>query len=179
MITNNPDIDANRIIAGRCSSDGGMTMLFNHPDLFAAAFPICPATQSANVTDETIDSIKDIPIWFIHAQNDTTVNIDTTTNALVERLQAARTEVHTSIFAEAHDTTGRFDDENGVNAWQWLSKQIKVTVSSDIVNSETPSTSDKEPNVSVKTGDTVALAGLGALMMLTATGIYTARRKFD
>ena len=66
-----------------------------------------------------------------------------------------------------------------MNAWQWLSKQIRVTVSSDVVNPETSSTFDKKLDVSAKTGDTAALAGLGALMMLTATGIHTARRKFD
>ncbi len=148
----NPDIDQDRIIIGGCSAGGAMTMtmIIAHPELYAAAYPICPATQSANVSDETIESLKDLPIWFTHAKNDSTVAIATTTEPLVERLRAAGAEVHTSIFDDVHDTTGRFSnedgtpyqydghwswtyfdnnecyDENGVNLWQWMSVQTKA-----------------------------------------------------
>lgn len=116
FIADNPNIDTNRVIVGGCSAGGAMTMnmLFDSPKLFAAAYPICPATQSANVTDEMIDSIKDISIWFIHAKSDSTVVYETTTQPLVERLKAVGANVHTSIFDDVRDTTGRFyDDENG------------------------------------------------------------------
>ncbi len=102
------------------------------------------------MSDETIESLKDLPIWFTHAKNDSTVAIATTTEPLVERLRAAGAEVHTSIFDDVHDTTGRFSnedgtpyqydghwswtyfdnnecyDENGVNLWQWMSVQTKA-----------------------------------------------------
>ncbi|MDD8048627.1 MAG: prolyl oligopeptidase family serine peptidase [Thomasclavelia sp.] len=149
----NTDIDNNRVIVGGCSAGGRATMdlILAHPELYAAAYPICPATQSANVTDAQIESLKDLPIWFIHASNDPTVAYSTTTQALVTRLEAAgNTNVHTSIFADVHDTTGRFDDSNGdpyqynghwswtyfdnnecndpngVNCWEWMANQTRV-----------------------------------------------------
>ena len=92
-IASNEDIDVNRIYVGGCSNGGYMTMnmLFEYPDFFAAAYPICEAyafyelakdeegnytegfTDVRFVTDEKIQSIKDIPIWFVHSANDTTV----------------------------------------------------------------------------------------------------------
>ncbi|MCB7542699.1 peptidase, partial [Tyzzerella nexilis] len=63
--------------------------------------------------------------WFIHAKNDTTVNYENTTAALAQRLRAAgNKEVHVSAFEDVHDTTGRFNDENGQphqydGHWSW------------------------------------------------------------
>ena len=56
----NPDIDQDRIIIGGCSAGGAMTMtmIIAHPELYAAAYPICPATQSANVSDEQLNHLK-------------------------------------------------------------------------------------------------------------------------
>ncbi|MFQ6793401.1 MAG: prolyl oligopeptidase family serine peptidase [Thomasclavelia sp.] len=157
VLKENPDIDPNRVIVGGCSAGGAMTMtmLFAHPELYAAAYPICPATTSANVTDEMIESIKDVPIWFIHSKADTTCKMDQTTTPLVERLKAVGAEVHTSIFDDVHDTSGRFFNDDGspytydghwswtyfdnnecyegeLNAWQWMAVQtneVKEVVS--------------------------------------------------
>lgn len=52
-----------------------LNMLFNYPDYFAAAFPICEAYSDEWVTDEKIDEIHDIPIWFTHAKTDRTIVI--------------------------------------------------------------------------------------------------------
>ena len=76
-IAENGDIDMNRIYIGGCSNGGFMTvnMILNFPDFFAAAFPICEAYNGAWLTEEAIESIKDMPIWFTHSANDNTVNI--------------------------------------------------------------------------------------------------------
>lgn len=44
-VQSNPDIDTDRIIIGGCSNGGYMTMrmVIDHPEYFAAAFPICEA----------------------------------------------------------------------------------------------------------------------------------------
>ena len=104
------------------------------------------------------------------------------------------------VFDDVHDTTGRFFnedgtpyqynghwswiyfdnnecyDENGVNAWQWLAKQIKTAA--PVETPDQPTTPDQPAN-SVKTGDDVNFAGLGAIMMLTLAGIYVSRRKYN
>ncbi len=86
-VQSHPDVDANRIYIGGCSNGGYMTMnmLIHYPDYFAAAYPICegysyyeyrkdsagsydPAgvvTDTVWFTDEKIQAVKDLPIWFV------------------------------------------------------------------------------------------------------------------
>ncbi len=94
-----PDIDTSRIYLGGCSNGGYMTinMLVNYPDYWAAAYPNCEAyafytfeelqgdatamggsikygpSDVRWMTDEKIEAIKDIPIWFAQSADDTIV----------------------------------------------------------------------------------------------------------
>ena len=199
----NDDIDPNRVIIGGCSNGGYMTMemVLKHPTYFAAAFPICEAFQDQYITDDQINAIKDMPIWFTYAKNDGTVDPTLCVEPTVARLLAAgANNINVSVFDDVHDTTGRFFnedgtpyqynghwswiyfdnnecyDENGVNAWQWLAKQIKTAA--PVETPDQPTTPDQPAN-SVKTGDDVNFAGLGAIMMLTLAGIYVSRRKYN
>ena len=123
-------VDPDRVIVGGCSMGGGQTMnlVYNYADLFAAAYPVCPASTSSQVEDYKIENIANLPIWFTHCVNDNTVNYASTSEALIERLQAAGNEnVHWSIFDDVHDTTGRFNDltEDGsdyvyATHWSWV-----------------------------------------------------------
>ena len=126
----NLNVDEDRVIVGGCSMGGGQTMsiILKAPQLFAAAYPVCPHCPSENVTDEQIKRISRLPIWFIHCTNDGTVKYPETTELLIERLQAAgNTNVHWSLFEDVHDTTGRFNDltEDGSDYkynehWSWV-----------------------------------------------------------
>jgi predicted peptidase len=125
-----------------------MDMIFNYPDYFAAAYPICEAYMDAGITDEQLEAIKDLPIWFVYAENDTTVDPSTFEVPTIERLRSLGADVHTSVFADVHDTSGNYIgedgsayqfmghwswiyffnnqcEENGVNLWQWLAQQSK------------------------------------------------------
>lgn len=139
FVIENDDIDTDRIYIGGCSNGGFMTMqmIEKHADYFAAAFPIATPYTS---TPELIAAIKDLPIWFTHAKNDTTVSIanygegywdmgsfswvtpfesyaDTNTNAIyVDLLEAGATNVYYSLFEDVN---------NGVNymghySWIWV-----------------------------------------------------------
>lgn len=124
-VASNHDIDASRILIGGCSAGGYMTMaqLFEHPDYYAAAFTASEAYYSAYITDDMIESIKDVPIWFTNAATDS-IDPALATNAIYDRLVAAGApDVHHSYFDDVHDTSGRFfgttdnamalgDDEN-------------------------------------------------------------------
>jgi len=76
FVKNNPNVDTKRIIVGGCSNGGYMTvrLLLNNPNYFAAAFPICEAYTDNLISDKELGTIKNTPIWFTHAENDTTVN---------------------------------------------------------------------------------------------------------
>ena len=162
-VKNHPDIDPNRIIVGGCSNGGFMTMelVFNHPDYFAAAYPTCQGFENQYVTDEMVASIIDMPIWFTYSNLDQPTS-DLYSIPLVERLKSAgMTNLHTSVFEEVIDSSGRFDDEegnphvynphwvwihlfnnecfdeSGVNEWEWLSQQVNTSENNSNENTAT------------------------------------------
>ncbi|MDO4906002.1 MAG: prolyl oligopeptidase family serine peptidase [Lautropia sp.] len=99
-VASNPDVDPKRIYIGGNSNGGYMTMemIIEHPDEFAAAYPICEAyafnelqrnargdyvqnpdgfasgsflsTRKRWLTDGKIERIRDLPIWFIASADD-------------------------------------------------------------------------------------------------------------
>ncbi len=141
-LADHPEIDTDRVYVGGCSNGGYMTvnMIVEFPDLFAAAYPVCEAYDAAWLTDEMVESIKDLPIWLTHAKNDPTVVIyegesdpenymaynlkldengdpipkDNFSNNLYNRLTAAGAKnVHYSLFDDVHDTTGLYNGADG------------------------------------------------------------------
>ncbi len=70
---NKDNIDVTRIYIGGYSMGGKMTlkMITAYPDMFAAAFPICPAWSP---DAESIELIKNIPIWLTSSMTDNVVN---------------------------------------------------------------------------------------------------------
>lgn len=149
-IADHPGIDTSRIYVGGCSNGGYMTMdlVLNYPDFFAAAYPICEAYADAGITDEQLEGIKELPIWFVYASNDDTVVPNTYEIPTIARLKAIGANVHTSVFEDVHDTTGLYTmedgspyqymghwswlyffnnecEEDGVSLWQWLSGQSR------------------------------------------------------
>ncbi len=112
----NPDIDKNRIIIGGCSNGGYMTMnmVLLHPDYFAAAYPCCEAFADQYITDAQLNAIKNVPMWFTHAKNDTTVVPDDFTVATYNRLvKAGAKEVHFTFWDDVRDTSGLYKNEDG------------------------------------------------------------------
>lgn len=149
-VANHPGVDADRIYVGGCSNGGYFTMALalENPDFFAAAFPICEAYLDEGITDEQLEGIKNLPIWFIYSEDDTTVDPTRYEAPTIARLQAIGADVHTSIYEHVVDTSGLYKDaegnpytymghwswlyffnnqceENGVNMWQWLAQQHK------------------------------------------------------
>ncbi len=143
----NHHVDPDRVIVGGCSNGGFMTMdmILNYPDMFAAAYPICECFSPDAVTDEMLESIKDLPIWFVYAENDTTVYPPANEEPLIERLKDAEADIHVSAFPDVHDTSGKYTSggnpyqynghwswiwffnnecsEDGLSLWQWMSEQ--------------------------------------------------------
>ena len=122
------NIAKDRIYIGGCSMGGFMTMnmLLNYPDYFAAAYFAAEAYEDQYISDEQIQSIKHIPMWFIHAEEDPTVNISTHTNATYKRLQdAGATDLHYSHYEKVLDTSRVYDYVKGAQYeydahWSWV-----------------------------------------------------------
>lgn len=147
-VSEHPAIDRGRIYVGGCSNGGYMTMdlIMNHPEFFAAAFPICEAYPDAGIRDDQLMGIKDLPLWFVYAQNDNVVDPQLYSAPTIDRLRAIGADVHTSVFDDVHDTSGKYRFADGsprqysghwswiyffnnecqegvLNLWEWLSEQ--------------------------------------------------------
>ncbi len=70
---NSANVDLSRIYVGGFSMGGKMTlkMAVAYPEMFAAAFPICPAWAPGS---EAVDLIADMPIWLTSGKSDPLVN---------------------------------------------------------------------------------------------------------
>lgn len=115
-VQNNPDVDTDRIYLGGCSNGGYMTMnmMFEHGDYFAAYYPVCEAYMNGNISDEMIDSISEYDIWFVHSEDDTTVDPLTTSIPTYYRLLEAGAE---NIRLTLTDHVRGTDDPDP--AWSW------------------------------------------------------------
>lgn len=195
-LANNPDIDLSRVYVGGCSKGGWQTIstLLAAPELFAAAFPICPAFTPEESMATDFSKLKDMPIWVVHAKDDETVTIDYS-QTLVQCLKAAQANVTYTTYTEEYDMNGTITnikvdgilynnhfswvpalnnlpvDENGVHLINWIAAQSKIVTT----DSKEDNLDEKTP--SVKTGDDRELVSLGAIFSLSLAGCYLVIKK--
>lgn len=84
---NKENIDLSRIYVGGYSMGGKMTlkMAIAFPEMFAAAFPICPAWSP---DEEAFSYIADMPVWITSGKTDPLVNYDFSVTKTFEKLSA-------------------------------------------------------------------------------------------
>lgn len=159
-VDTNKNIDTDRIYIGGCSNGGFMTMalVLENPEYFAAAYPICEAYSDSWISDDKLEGIKDLPIWFTYANNDKTVDPLKTSVATANRLKNIKAkDVRISEFDKVVDTSGLYKDENGnpyeydghwswvyafndeckdngESLWSWLAKQKKEVKVDDSID---------------------------------------------
>lgn len=140
----NKDIDTDRIYLGGCSNGGYMTMnmAMEYGDFFAAYYPVCEAYLNSAISDEDISKLKDLPIWFVASQTDTTVDLNTYELPTYQRLmQSGAQNVHFSLFENVmSDETGTDIEYNGHFSWIYL---FQDRVDKDIEDFSNPTTSSK------------------------------------
>jgi len=112
-VKNNKDIDTKRIYLGGCSNGGYMTMnlMFEHGDFFTAFYPICEAYMNRNISDDMIKQVKDYKIWFIHSEDDTTVDpLASSIPSYYRLLKAGAKNIHFTLYDQVKGT----DDPNAI-----------------------------------------------------------------
>jgi len=134
FIAKNADvIDTDRIIVGGDSNGGFMTMrmILSFPDFFAAAFPICEAMIDERITDQDIENIKNIPIWFTHSADDPIVVPDKYVLPTYDRLiKAGAKDVHLTYFDHVEDVHEGFKDQDG-NPYRYLGHFVWIPLLND------------------------------------------------
>lgn len=85
---NAANVDLSRIYIGGFSMGGKMTlhMTVAYPELFAAAFPICPA---GTVSEAQAKSVAAIPYWFVSGTGDPLVNYAASVTPTWNKIAAA------------------------------------------------------------------------------------------
>jgi len=124
-VADHPEIDPDRIYVSGCSNGGYMTakLLLLHPGFFAAGLISSCSYRPANLTDEQIEKVKDIPIWFIQAADDRTTIPGETGLPFYKRLiDAGANNVHMSYYDHVVDITGFYGGENYhyPGHWSWV-----------------------------------------------------------
>jgi predicted esterase len=126
-VEENDGIDSNRVYIGGCSMGGYMTlnMLFTYPDYFAAAFPVCAFYPDTLIDDEKLSVLADTPLWYVYCSSDETVPPSEHSEATLNRLLEKGASVHTSVYADVHDTTGKYFASDGTPVeyyphWAWV-----------------------------------------------------------
>ena len=125
FVSSHPGIDPKRIYVGGCSNGGYMTLklMLLHPDYFAAGFISSLAYQSRYLSDQQIEGIAGLPIWFVHSADDRTTVPEETVLPVYRRLKAAgAANVHASYYDHVVDITGFFggDDYHYDGHWSWI-----------------------------------------------------------
>lgn len=117
----------NVMIAG-CSNGGYMTLLLalNYQDEYTAYVPICEAIADKDISDEQLQGIKDLPLYFIYSKDDTTVDPKKHEEPTIQRLRELNaTNLHVSVFDSVIDTSGKYKDKEGnpyqyAGHWSWI-----------------------------------------------------------
>ena len=135
-------VDPDKIIIGGGSNGGFMSLdlLIHYPDFYAASYLVCEIYEPEQISDEELDAIKDIPMWFVYSKDDQTVVPSLYEEPLIKRLEdMGCEEVHVTVFDNVHDPMGNnylghfswiyfFNNEcyeDGLSLWEWISYQSK------------------------------------------------------
>ncbi len=121
-------VGAEKIFVCGCSNGGFMTlwMGLHRPDKYVGIAPICEAIPDGAISNEQIEGIKDLPMYFVWSDDDTTVVPETHEIPTVDRLKkAGAAELHVSTTEHVVDTSGEYKDEEGNpymynGHWSWI-----------------------------------------------------------
>ena len=121
-------VGAEKIFVCGCSNGGFMTlwMGIHRPDKYVGIAPICEAIPDGAISDEQIEGIKDLPMYFVWSDDDTTVDPTTHEIPTVDRLKkAGASNLHVSTTEHVVDTSGEYTDEEGnpymyAGHWSWI-----------------------------------------------------------
>lgn len=121
-------VSAEKIVLAGCSNGGFMTlwMGLHRPDKYACIVPICEAIPDGAISDEQIQGIKDLPMYFVWSDDDTTVDPTTHEIPTTDRLKAAgASNLHISTTEHVVDTSGLYKDAEGnpytyAGHWSWI-----------------------------------------------------------
>ena len=97
-------VDADRVYISGLSAGGGevLTHLYEFPDMFAAAIPICPLGGNSVANMARLPSIMHIPIWYVHSATDSVIAPITAIAPHARLLELGAVDARISNFPAVH-----------------------------------------------------------------------------
>lgn len=143
---------AEKVIIAGCSNGGymGMVMATTYTDEYDGYVLICEAMPDKFLTDAQLQGIKDLPLYFVYAENDPLVVPAQHEVPTINRLRAmGASNLHVSTTPTVEDLSGQYKnadgtahqyfghaswiyffnnetacDDCGVDAWHWMAEQL-------------------------------------------------------
>lgn len=121
VLASTPEIDRRRIYVVGNSMGGYATwdIMARHPELVAAAVPIC-----GNADSTTIPRIKDIPIWTFHGDKDEVIRPHHSRRMVAGLREVGAKVTYTEFPNVAHNSWTPALAQTDL--WEWLFKQRKL-----------------------------------------------------
>lgn len=89
-----------------------------YPDGIAGVLALCPALNYADEAKRDLPKIKDIPIWFLHAENDGTISSEESKKAFKSLQDAGAHNVRIKLFTdEEMNDAGAFPDSESTYSY--------------------------------------------------------------
>ena len=85
------------------NSFGGMSSIEfaeGYPDTVKRVLALCPALNYSNTAMNQLEKIKDIPIWFAHAEHDNTIPVENSRNAVDKLKELGAEEVKFTEYSD-------------------------------------------------------------------------------
>ena len=104
-----------------CSNGGFMSLLMamTYPGEYDGIVPICEALKDEYITDEQLEGIHDLPMYFVYSEDDDTVVPDLYEIPTLKRLNdMGAPNLHVSTTEHVVDTSGLYTDADG-NPYQY------------------------------------------------------------
>lgn len=117
-----------RVILTGCSNGGFMALrlAIDYPEAFSAVAPVAEAMQERFLTDEDLNKIKDIPMYFVYSTNDPVADPTLHEIPTLQRLvNLGASQLHVATTDRVIDTSGTIVKEDGTpheysGHWSWI-----------------------------------------------------------
>ena len=108
------------ILAG-CSNGGFMSLVLAlaYPEAYAMIVPICETLRDETISDEQLQSIAQLPLYFIYSEDDTVALPEVNSVPTIFRLRGMGAQkLHVSTSKHVTDTSGLY--QNGAEPYQYM-----------------------------------------------------------
>lgn len=193
-------VDSNRVyLTGHSmGGQGAWNLLRKAPDMFAAAITMAPRIISEKAELDDLAALKDLPVWFFHATNDTVNLVSGSKDRYNKLLEVGNTKLkYTELSdeemiefgaeANTHATNIVMANTPGVIEWLFVQKKEVVNENNkddDNVNGEVNNSTGNSNNTNndtqnnlPQTGGTLSVLVISVALIVILSGVFILKKQ--